>query len=243
MTYREEPLGTSVSSTTPEIVLFPRNDRAFRAHVEWAVERLAERNPEELEESVKAAYPQIRVRERIPLADLGGRHAWYVYRDGSLSAADEQDWSATSEVAEFDIDATGTYVGANAAAASLVDMPVEEIIGRSVGSFTRHERDDGPGRRAFAVLAEEGYLESTAVVVRPDGSEVAVRYRLTGTPARGYRMAMAPRQDHERQTEATRRRDEYTALVEQAGDAYPEDDDPRAGVADTRSLPGATGSA
>ncbi len=205
--------------------MFPRNDRAFRVHVEWAVERLAARDPAELEESVKAAYPHTRVRERMPLADLGGRHAWYVYRDGSLTAADEHDWSATSEVAEFDIDATGTYVGANAAAASLVGIAVEQIIGRTVGSFTRHERDQDAGRRAFAVLAEAGYLESTAIVVRPDGNEVPVHYRITGTRAHGFRMVMAERHNvDDDQVGATR-------------------DDPPAAVGDTGAVPDATDSA
>jgi len=224
------------------MVVFPRNDRAFRVHVEWAIERLAPRDPAGLEAYVKVTYPHTRVHERTPLADFGGRKVWYVYRDGSLSVAEEHDWSSTSDVAEFDIDASGTYVGANAAAASLVGIALEQIIGMAVGSFTRHESEDDPGRRAFDALAEEGYLESTAVVVRPDGTEVPVRYRITGTRGTGYGMVMAELQNDELEAEAMRRRDQYKARVEQAGQGHLEHDDPRVVVRDKGRLPDSTGS-
>jgi PAS domain-containing protein len=175
-----------------KVVLFPRDDLAFRAHVEFALARFP-RDSKGLEDYLGAAYPEVRVRERTGLADLGGEHAWYVYRDGSVRAASDRDWWTNSELPEFRIDASGTYVGANAAAADLVGRAEAAIVGIRIGSFTRHEPVDDPGDHAFRVLAEMGSLESTAVVVRPDGEQVAVRYRLTGSPADGYRMVMARR--------------------------------------------------
>lgn len=177
----------------PNVVVFPRDDRAFRAHVEWAVENLDPAQPEQLQEQLSDAYPEVRVQWRIGLADLGGDRAWYVYRDGSAVTSTDADWWTRPDIAEFHIDATGSYVSANAAAAELLGRSIGDIVGKRVGSFTRHEAAPEPGLRAFAVLAETGCLESTAVVVRPDRAEVLVRYRVTGHPAGGYRMVMIRR--------------------------------------------------
>jgi PAS domain-containing protein len=92
---------------------------------------------------------------------------------------------------EFEIDPNGTYAGANPEAAALVGRRLEDVVGARIGSFTRHETVDDPGRRAWAVLAAQGYLESTAVVVRPDGDAVPVRYRITGSADAGYRKVMS----------------------------------------------------
>lgn len=178
--------------TLPTVSTVPRADSAFRAHVEWALDQAESDDPAELERLIRDAYPDARVHERTQLADLGGEKAWYAYRDGSLSYTDGNWWSA-SDLATFDIDATGTYVAANDVAADLVGRRVEDIVGTRVGTLTRHEAVDEPGRRAFDVLAEAGSLESTAVVVRPDGTEVAVLYRITRTSPHGYQMVMSPK--------------------------------------------------
>jgi PAS domain-containing protein len=176
----------------PTVSTVPHADLAFRAHVEWALEQSAVNDPADLERYLRDAYPDVRVHPRIALADLGGERAWYAYRDGSPSYADG-DWWSTPGLATFEIDATGTYVKANAAAADLVGRAIEDIVGARVGSLTRHGSADDPGQRAFDVLSERGWLESTAVVVRPDGNEVPVRYRIAGTPREGYQMVMSPR--------------------------------------------------
>lgn len=177
----------------PRVVVFPHDDLAFRAHVDSAVERSAREDPAKLETYLSDAYPDVRVRERTGLADLGGDRAWYVYRDGSLISPIDEDWWKSADLAEFRIDGSGTYVSVNATAAELLGRDIDSIAGQRVGSFTRHEAVDDAGLRAFAVLAEQGVLESTALVVRPDGEEVAVRYRLTGSPKDGYRMVMVRR--------------------------------------------------
>lgn len=169
-----------------KILVFPDDDLAFRAHVEAALRRRPQA-PADLEEYLHDAYPEARVRERLGFAELGGEHAWYVYRDGTALTSRDEGWWASADLAEFEIDATGTYRAANATAIELVGR---DVVGRPIGSFTRHEAADDAGLRAFAVLAETGVLESTAVVVRPDGAEIAVRYRLTGNPTDGYRMVM-----------------------------------------------------
>ena len=183
----------SEDANRSKLVVFPRDDRAFRAHLEWAVEHVDPARPEQLQEQLSEAYPHVRVQARIGLADLGADRAWYVYRDGSAVTSTDADWWTRPDIAVFDIDATGSYVSANAAAAELLGRDIDDIVGKRVGSFTRHETAPEPGLRAFAVLAETGCLESTAVVVRPDRAEVAVRYRVTGHSAEGYRMVMIPR--------------------------------------------------
>lgn len=182
-----------IEDASPNLVVFPRVDAAFRAHVDSAMERLDPDDPAELEEYLRDAYPEVSVRERLRLADFGGVPAWYVYRDGSLNTLTDEDWWTSPDLPEFHIDTQGTYVAANPAAVALVGRKAEEIIGMRIGSLTRHEPVDDPGLRAFAVLAETGVLESTAVVVRPDGAEVAVRYRLSGGAEDGYRMVMDTR--------------------------------------------------
>lgn len=172
-----------------EVVVFPDDDLAFRAHVHWALGHAAD-DPATLQASLHDAYPDARVRERAALAGFGGRHSWYVYRDGTALASRDKDWWTRPDLPEFRIDSTGTYIAANAAAAELVGREIDEIVGMRIGSLTRHEAVDDPGLMAFAALAEEGALESTAVVVRPGGEEVAVRHRLTGDPESGYRMVM-----------------------------------------------------
>ena len=175
-----------------EVVIFPDDDLTFRAHVDWAVERASD-DLATLEDSLRDAYPDARVRKRAALAGFGGKPSWYVYRDGTALTSRDKDWWTNPDLPEFRIDATGTYVSANAAAAELVGREIDEIVGMRIGSLTRHEPVDDPGLRAFATLAEKGVLESTAVVVRPDGEEIAVRHRLTGDPESGYRMVMVRR--------------------------------------------------
>ena len=190
------------ASGAPKVVVFPHHDLAFRAHVEWAVEQFAPSGPAHLEASLADAYPGARVRERVALAEVGGHHAWYVYRDGSVRRDGHEDSWTKPDVAEFRIDGAGTYTAANAAAAELVGRDLDEIVGIRIGSLTRHEELDDPGLRAFEVLAATGHLESTAIVIRPGGKEVPVRYRITGTAAEGYRMQMMEREDRQAGTGA-----------------------------------------
>ena len=176
---------------TSKVLVFPDDDLAFHAHVDAALRRRPQ-GAAAFEQYLYDAYPEARVRERSGLADLGGEHAWYVYRDGTALTSRDEDWWSSPYLPAFEIDPAGTYTAGNAAAADLLGRDVRSIIGSRIGSFTRHEATDDAGLQAFAVLAEKGVLESTAVVVRPDGTEIRVRYRLTGNPAVGYHMVMRP---------------------------------------------------
>lgn len=179
------------------LLTFPETDRAFRVHVEAAVASLGDRPlvaeaRRDVEALVRAAYPLagVFVRDRVTEATPTDV-TLSAYRDGrGPSRTVDEGWSIDPSLPRFEIDESGTYVGANAAAADLVGVPVGEIVGSMIGRFTRHEADPAAGLRAFEVLAQEGLLESTAVVVRPDGTESAVDYRITASPEGTYVMTM-----------------------------------------------------
>ena len=105
------------------------------------------------------------------------------------------EWWLADGLATVLIDDAGRDVQADPAAADLFGVPAEDIVGSRIGRFTRHEPSDEAGLRAFDVLAREGVLVSTAVVLRPDGSECEIDYRITRSEG-VYTMVMR-RQDHD----------------------------------------------
>ncbi len=190
-----------VRPTTIRLVTFPASDHAFRAHVEAAVELLpadgavSSAHCRRVEAEVRLAYPRASVRAQDALATLavGGPSAWYAYRDGQIEGRGaEEDWSMDESLPRMKFDDRGTYFAANQAAADLVGVPIEAILGSRIGRFTRHEPTDSPGLRAFDVLAREGSLESTAIVVRPDGDEIPVDYRIVSADD-GFEMVLRNR--------------------------------------------------
>jgi PAS domain S-box-containing protein len=168
-------------------------------HVEAAVESLGDRplaadSRRDVEALVREAYPstELLVRDRV-VAAARTDVTWYAYRDGRGSARTvEEPWPDDASLPRFVFDASGTYVAANAAVADLVGLSIDEVLGSRIGRFTRHELDPSAGLRAFDVLVREGVLESTAVVVRPDGTELKVDYRITASDDGRYVMTMRP---------------------------------------------------
>jgi PAS domain-containing protein len=179
-------------SLTPTLSIFPRDD-ALKAHIDTAMERLGSCGPDDLERELSQAYPKVVVRVRSDAAQLGNDAAWYVFRDGVVTSPDSSEWWLGSTLPSFEIGEDGSYLDANAAAAALVGRPIAMIKGARIGTFTRHEADEAAGMRTFAKASQAGGLESTAVVVRPDGQELAVDYRLIRCPEGGYTMVMRER--------------------------------------------------
>jgi PAS domain S-box-containing protein len=162
---------------TPEIVTVPSRDRAFRVHVEAAITK-GIATPDDLTQEIRRAYPGVRVHRSEPLGTLTpGGSRWYVYRDGEVLGAEPgSDWWADESLARTSMDAAGRYTDANASAAELFGVQREAIIGANAGAFTRHEDSDDVRAGLFTTLLKTGELSSTAVVVRPDGSEVRVEF-------------------------------------------------------------------
>jgi PAS domain S-box-containing protein len=175
-----------------QVITFPHDDVAFRAHVEAAQAVTGRWDGDIVERDIRQAYPAAVVRRANPLAELSpARETWYAYRDGDITRGRTTEWWAQDGLPQAIVGATGKYVDANAAAASLFGVSRRRIIGKPAGSFTRHEANDEVGRRLFATLAETGALHSTAVVKRPDGEEWPIEFHMRPTPAAdGYVVVM-----------------------------------------------------
>jgi PAS domain-containing protein len=182
-------------TTAPRLAPFPRDD-ALMAHAQAALDRLGPCEPDALESDLRATYPEVSVQRQSEVAQMSLQPVWYVFRDGHLYPALSPDVWLDEALPMLVIGEDGVYVDANDSASDLLGLPVEQIRGARIGSFTRHEPTDDAGMRAFAALARTGVLESTAVVGRPIGNaEVLVDYRITKEAQGGYRMLMRPRRD------------------------------------------------
>jgi len=183
----------STQPVRPRLSIFPR-DEALRAHAETALDVLVTCLPEELERELRATYPAVSVRPKSDAAQVGHEGpCWYVFREGGVRAAPPPDWWLEPDLPTFVIGDDGAYLDANDAAATLVGLTVERIVGARIGSFTRHEATDAAGMRVFETLALKGTIESTAVVVPANEEERPVDYRVTRRPDGGYAMIMRER--------------------------------------------------
>jgi PAS domain S-box-containing protein len=180
-------------SRSIQVITFPHDDRAFRAHVEAAQAVAGHWIGDAVERDLRLAYPAAVVRRAHPLAELSpGQETWYVYRDGEIGARGRvDDWWSDERLPQAIVGVAGRYVDANSAAADLFGVSRRQIVGKPAGSFTRHEANEEVGRRLFAALAESGALHSTALVRRPDGEEWPIEYHMRPTPASdGYVVVM-----------------------------------------------------
>jgi PAS domain S-box-containing protein len=178
------------------VATIPSSDRAFRVHVDAALARIRNITPELLCAELRLAYPDATVHVSDALADIGAPDPrWYVYRDRDLArepAAPEWWWD--EQLPRTVLDRDGRYVDANHAAAELFGVDRASIIGAPSGTFTRHEADEDLGRRLFDELARTGELSSTAVVVKPDGTEVPIEFHMSGVPRTdSFTTVMRPR--------------------------------------------------
>jgi PAS domain S-box-containing protein len=175
-----------------QVITFPHDDVAFRAHVEAAQAVAGRWDGELVEQEVRQAYPSAVVRRAHPLAELSSaQQTWYVYRDGEITPAQNGEWWVDDGLPRTIVGAAGTYTEANEAAAALFGVSRRKIIGAPAGSFTRHEANEEVGRRLFAALAQAGAVHSTAVVTRPDGEEWSIEFHMRPTAAAdGYVVVM-----------------------------------------------------
>jgi PAS domain S-box-containing protein len=171
---------------------FPGDDVAFREHVEVARRRLGRWDAAQVLASVREAYPAATARPASSVGTLGGASdLWYVYRDGHARATQSVEAStAESDVATAWLDTAGRYIDVNPAAVKLFGRSRDEILGRMAGEFSRHEDDPELGPRLLAVGAGHD-LRSTAILVRGDGTEVAIQFSLRSSPT-GHRVDYRP---------------------------------------------------
>ena len=158
------------------ITVFPRDDEALRVHVGTLLESGIS-DADGLEQGLRGTFPAAVVRTQAALAGFGNAH-WYVYRDGSVRPPADEAWLESPDVGHLIIDGDGCYVSADEHAARIYGVPRASIAGARIGTFTRHEGGDAGGLRAFERLRAVGSLASTAIVVRPDGEEWLIDYRI-----------------------------------------------------------------
>ncbi len=177
--------------TVVHVRTFPSADRAFAAHVELARQRLERWDCDAVMQSVCAAYPSATATRADASASLDGSEVWYVYRDGSPlpRQADSSADSSAGEVARCVVGPDGRYVDADDAAVDLFGVERDQIVGRLAGQFTRHDGDEGLGQRLLELAGAEP-IASTAVVVRPDGEELTVRFSVSARAGGGYEVEM-----------------------------------------------------
>jgi PAS domain S-box-containing protein len=102
--------------------------------------------------------------------------------DGRADAALTSDQIQTLGRTAFDglflIDDARRYVYVNEPAAQLLGVPVDELVGRSIGDFTPPELAPAL-ERIWADFERDGAIQGPYEVVRGDGSRLLVEYRGT----------------------------------------------------------------
>jgi PAS domain S-box-containing protein len=169
-----------------QLLTFPHDDLAFRAHVEAARQRIGGWSESRIQAAIRDAYPEAVVRRASVLAGIEPVARWYAYRDGRIlpRPADEA-WWLEPDLPRTVIDAEGRYLDADESAAELFGVSRQEILAGHAGDFTRHEPDAEVGRRLLALLRDTGRMDSTAIVRRPDGSEWPIEFHIEPGPNPG----------------------------------------------------------
>ena len=180
----------------PVIVTVPSRDLAFRVHVEVAMCGDGGFAPDALEAVLRQAYPRVAVHASDAFGTLMPDDArWYVYRDPHAPEATTTPtpWWDEPSLPRTVVDTDGRYIEANEGAARLFGVSREQILGATAGTFTKHEGSDIVRDRLFETLQRSGELCSTAVVVKPDGSEQEVDFRTSRSASGECTTVMRPR--------------------------------------------------
>lgn len=191
------PFTTDARANVPSVISIPSHDVAFRTHVEVAVDALVSRSRltgDVLRAAISKAYPDATVRVKQELASVTPEVVLYAYRDQQVARAPESDtWWEDDDLSATVVSDDGVYLEGNDAALRLFGVDRAQLIGSGAGSFTRHEGAH-LAVSLFETLSAAGHLDSTAVVVRPDGSEVRIAYHMIrdGAGTHRHRTVMRP---------------------------------------------------
>jgi len=125
---------------------------------------------------LRSVHPAVTATVRSEMAGFGGPVV-YVYRDGTAVPTPSHDeWIGDPATARLVTDASGTYVDANEAAATLFGVSRADVIGRPAGAFTKPDARVRDADALWRALATTGRLHSRAVVCHPDGTHVRVEF-------------------------------------------------------------------
>jgi PAS domain S-box-containing protein len=176
-------MSTDVRARAVRAISFPATDAVFAERVREIV-RDGRSDAAEvagtLMRRLRVLHPHVSTSLRSEVAGFGEDAVVYVFRDGSvLPPIDRADWIDDPAVARVVTDATGRYLDANAAAATLFGVTVEQIVGASAGTFTRADTRIEDPAALWRALAKVGSLRSVSIVQCADGSERAVEFVTT----------------------------------------------------------------
>jgi PAS domain S-box-containing protein len=159
---------------------FPTDDLVFAQHVKEALRESTDATVEEaierLRDRLRHVFPQVDARLRAEVAGFGKNPVVYVFRDGTARQTFTDSWVDDRATARLVTDQSGVYVDANDEAAAVFGVAREAIIGRKAGSFTRPDTRIEDSDALWRALAAKGRLHSLALVLRPDGTEIAIEF-------------------------------------------------------------------
>ena len=180
------------SAIAPVIVSFPREDRAFAAHVRLLLgDTATASSPPALELRLRTMYPGARVVMRVRLAGFDDQPVWYAYRDGRIAPAQPATWWTETGAAWHDIGVDGLWTDMNAAMEALVGLPREEVIGRTWERFGTPEAIASQGP-IWDVIERDGVIDSLFRLRLEGGDALDVEYHMERLEPGRYRCWWRP---------------------------------------------------
>jgi PAS domain-containing protein len=156
----------------------PSHDVVLRHVVDELTRTRDPSTPEDLAELLRPAYPRVAVFERLV---SGEDQHLYVYRDGRYEPERCDPWWDDPETPRIQVSRTdGRLTAASGSWASLMGSTPAALVGRHFLDFVQ-EAARPAALAMFQVLAHEREVRSEAVVIRPDGTSLAIEFRALRT--------------------------------------------------------------
>jgi PAS domain S-box-containing protein len=152
----------------------PSHDAVLRRVVDEMTRTEEPETPQELADLLRPVFPRVAVFERLV---SGERQNLYVYRDGRYEPERRDAWWESPDAPCIHVSARdGRLTAVNRSWAGLMGSTEADLLGRHFLEFVQ------PGAQAaaqamFEVVSMEREVRSEAVVMRPDGSPLAIEFR------------------------------------------------------------------
>jgi len=156
----------------------PSHDAVLRRVVDELTRTRDAETPEELADLLRPVYPRVAVFERLV---SGERQNLYVYRDGRYEPERRDRWWEDPDAPCVHVSTEdGRLTAVRGGWAGLMGSGGEDYVGRHFLELVQAEAR--PAAEAmFAVLSREREVRSEAVIVRPDGTTLAIEFRAVRT--------------------------------------------------------------
>ncbi len=151
----------------------PSHDAVLRRVVERVAGSRQFQTAQQLADILRPIYPRVAVFERQLSGEIP--HL-YVYRDGRYEP-DRGEWWTAPDVPCVHVSlATGQLTSVTGSWASMMRADASNLIGRHFTDFVQPDAQ-AAAQAMFEVVSEELDVRSEAVVVRPDGTTLAIEFR------------------------------------------------------------------